>query len=223
MPALTKHQVNLLLIAIGLALSYLLVPLAEGSIGNIIQKSSACVFLAILGLMATEQKRISKLLCLALLCSAAGDAFLAIRNGDYFTHGLGAFLIAHLLYISIFAKTQSWKEVATWRKGATALVVLFAASMLGMLWPELGALKAPVFIYIAVISTMALLALGSRLDPRLVVLGAISFLISDATIAINKFLYAFELSGPLIWITYIGAQVLLTLGIIKGSQKMPVA
>lgn len=91
-----------------------------------------------------------------------------------------------------------------------------------LLWPVLGELKAPVFFYITVISAMALMAIFSNYPALSVSIGAFSFLISDATIAINKFLVPFSASGPVIWITYILAQVLLTIAIIEGeNKKMP--
>jgi uncharacterized membrane protein YhhN len=102
---------------------------------------------------------------------------------------------------------------------SSALIVIFAGLMMYLLWSELGALKAPVFLYITVISAMAIAAIFSIYPILLVSLGAISFLASDATIAVNKFLHTFTESGPIIWVTYILAQVLLTLAIIKGERN----
>ncbi len=201
-----------------LAVSYLLFPLAEGSIGNIVQKASASILLALLAFRTLEDTHVKKRLTLALLLSALGDIFLAIRHDDYFTHGLGAFLIAHLVYISIFARQLSDRPRKPALSIICAMVVLFAGLMMVLLWPELGPLKAPVFLYIIVISAMAIMAVLSAFPTVMVSLGAISFLISDATIAINKFLIPFQMAGSLIWITYIAAQILLTLSIISGSS-----
>ncbi len=215
---LNARQRLLLLAAIAAAGFYFFAPFASGSPAIIIQKSSACVLLAILGYWAAPENRTRKMLCLALLCSAAGDAFLAVRSSDMFTQGLGAFLIAHLIYISIFARVHDFKRINILHRVGAALIILFALGMMYLLWPNLGGLKAPVFIYIAVISIMTLFALYSRYSAVLALGGAVSFLISDATIAINKFLYPFEQSGALIWVTYILAQVLITLAVIKGPK-----
>ncbi len=215
---LNKIDAALFWAAIILALSYLFLPFSEGSFAIISQKASACILLALFAYRSIENARVKKLLTLALLCSALGDIFLAIRTADYFTHGLGAFLVAHLIYISIFAKAYTPANQSQIKMVASALIVIFAGLMMYLLWPELGALKAPVFLYIAVISLMAITALFSSYPILLVSFGAISFLASDATIAINKFLYAFTESGPIIWITYILAQALLTLAIIKGER-----
>ena len=218
MNLLNPRQRLLLLAAIAAASFYFFVPFTSGSVEIIVQKSSACVLLAILGYWAAPESRTRKMLCLALLCSAAGDAFLAVRSSDMFTQGLGSFLIAHLIYISIFARAHDFNRTYNLRQFGAALIVLFALGMMYLLWPNLGGLKAPVFIYIAVISIMALFALYSRYSALLIVGGAVSFLISDATIAINKFLHPFDQSGPLIWVTYILAQVLITLAVIKGPK-----
>jgi len=216
MPYLSPNQRNLLFLAIALAASYLFAPFPEGSILNILQKSSAAFLLGILSFWATKGNRTKKLLLVALLASSAGDAFLAIRSSDYFTQGLGAFLIAHLLYISILARARAQGKTSSIKQFGCALIFLFSVGMMVLLWPSLGALKAPVFVYIAVITTMAILAITSTYPGPIVIIGAISFLVSDATIALNKFIFQFSMASPAIWITYIAAQVLLTLAIIKG-------
>ncbi len=218
MNVLNPRQRLLLLAAIAAAGFYLFMPFASGSIAIIIQKSAACGLLAILGYWAAPDGRTRKMLCLALICSAAGDAFLAVRSSDMFTQGLGSFLIAHLVYISILARAHDFNRDDRLRQIGAAVIILFALGMMYLLWPNLGGLKAPVFIYIAVISIMALFALYSRYSALFIVGGAVSFLISDATIAINKFLYPFDQSGTLIWVTYILAQVLITLAIINGPK-----
>ncbi len=219
MPDFSRHQRALLLLAVGLAVTYLLVPFQDGSVLNIFQKSSACILLACLAFWAIEDRKIKKIALAALLFSSLGDAFLAIRSSDYFTHGLGSFLIAHLLYILIFVRARNWQPLPVGKQIAIAAIILLSIGMLVMLWPALGALKAPVFVYVTVIAMMAVSAIYAAYPAALVVIGALSFLVSDSTIAINKFLMPFSLSGPLIWITYILAQVLLTLAIIKGPNN----
>lgn len=215
---LSRNQTIGFYAAILIAISYLLVPFSEGSIENIVQKSLACIILAFVGFSATKHPKNRKLLLLALLMSSLGDMFLAIRTGDYFVQGLGSFLIAHLIYIAIFARNRDWDNSHPTARFVTAAVIVIALVMMFLLWPTLGALKAPVFIYITVISLMSIAAAYSQFAYPIVVFGAVSFMFSDATIAVNKFLAPFAASGPLIWITYILAQALITLAIIKGPQ-----
>ncbi|MBL4666644.1 MAG: lysoplasmalogenase, partial [Sneathiella sp.] len=117
------------------------------------------------------------------------------------------------------ARAKTWEPLPKSKQLGIGVVILIAMGTLFLLWPSLGALKAPVTIYVLAIAVMTVSAIYSTYAPALAVTGAISFLISDGTIAINKFLVPFELSSPLIWITYILAQSLLTLALIKGADK----
>ncbi|MBO6826611.1 MAG: lysoplasmalogenase [Sneathiella sp.] len=207
------------------AFSYLLLPFPVGSISIIIQKSLACFSLAILVTLVAPAGHTKKTLILALLASTAGDAFLAIRTGDFFIHGLGSFLIAHLLYIRIFAKNISGAAASSQnlRHTGSALIIGFAIIMMYLLWDNLGGMKAPVFIYITVISIMGVTAILSNFSLLWAGLGAISFMVSDAAIAVNKFLSPFDWSGPFIWITYMLAQYALVYAILSSEPQKKAA
>ena len=203
------------------AISYLLIPFQAGSIAIIVQKSLACFSLAALVAIAAPSGQIKKTLILSLLASTAGDAFLAIRHGDFFIYGLGSFLITHLLYIRIFAKNLATAvDPRQLIRRLLALIIIgFAAIMMYLLWDKLGGMKAPVFIYISVISLMSIAAFFSRFSLLWAGLGAASFMISDATIAVNKFITPFEWSGPFIWITYMFAQYALVYAILSQQAQ----
>lgn len=218
MPHFTSAHKSLLGLAVLAASGYLLLPLTEGSPPFIIIKPICCLFLAILAYLTVKESRTQKLLVLALLMSGLGDIFLAIRSSDFFVQGLGSFLIAHLLYIALFARAISWSQPAKYKTLLTAVVIIFSAIMMWVLWPLLGALKAPVYLYISVITLMVICAIYSNFNSLLVIAGALSFLFSDATIAINKFVEPFAAASPFVWVTYAGAQILLTLAIIKGPN-----
>ena len=199
------------------ALSYLLLPFEAGSLAFIIQKSLACFSLAVVVVMVAPPGPTKKTLILALLASTAGDAFLAIRQGDYFIHGLGSFLIAHILYIRIFARNLNRSEAShqAVRRTLSVAIIGFAAAMMYLLWDALGGMKAPVFVYITVISIMGVAALLSRLSLFWAGFGAISFMVSDGIIAVNKFLVPFDLASPFIWVTYMAAQYSLVYAILR--------
>jgi uncharacterized membrane protein YhhN len=89
-----------------------------------------------------------------------------------------------------------------------------------LLYGDLGEMKIPVIIYTAVILTMLTSTLNrekkvNRQSYMLVLVGAILFVLSDSMIAINKFGYAFPLSGIAVMITYITAQYMIALGCLK--------
>ena len=81
-------------------------------------------------------------------------------------------------------------------------------------------MRLPVIIYAAVILTMLSGAINriekvNRKSYYLVLAGAVLFVISDSSIAINKFSHQFESSGIVIMSTYIVAQYLIVAGYIS--------
>lgn len=200
------------------ATAYLLLPLKAGSLIFIATKASGCILLAFAAILSVQDQKTKKLIVLALLFSSLGDIFLAIRSTDYFIQGLGSFLIAHLIYIVIFVQARSQSPLSRPHSALVAVISVFAIFMMWVLWPTLGQMKAPVYIYISVISLMAGAAIFSRYKSILVITGALSFLLSDATIAVDKFISSFSQASPIIWVTYFSAQLLLTLAILNGPQ-----
>ena len=92
------------------------------------------------------------------------------------------------------------------------------------LFPNLGELKIPVFVYTGVIVTMVIFALNrigsvNQSSFRLVYYGAIIFMISDLTLAINKFLTPIDYAGVYIMGTYILAQGMIVSGVLVDSTE----
>lgn len=182
--------------------------------GDVALKASMCVLLAALAWRSS-----ARLLALALLCSAAGDAFLGLDGERLFVPGLASFLVTHLLYAAIFVRTAKLERASLvgWRRAALVLIPAFAASFAAILWPRLGALSAPVMVYMAAIVTMAVLAL--RLSAWTVPVGAMLFVASDSLIALGKFLWRAPWMGPLIWITYALAQLMIVHGVVARGAR----
>jgi uncharacterized membrane protein YhhN len=123
-----------------------------------------------------------------LALSCVGDILLMLPY-DLFAPGLGAFLVAHLLYISAFATNGGGVRAS---KRAWVIFAAIAGTMLSVLWPTLGAMRIPVALYVGVIATMAWQAWGRAEQVRTAAarraaIGAVFFLISDGTLAMNKF------------------------------------
>ncbi|MNR13000.1 YhhN-like protein [compost metagenome] len=96
--------------------------------------------------------------------------------------------------------------------------------MLSILLPSLGDLKIPVIVYASVISIMLLFAFNGFLvwkNPgnKYIFVGAIVFVISDSILAINKFYAPVERSSFFIMLTYLVAQYLIVVGILKLNPK----
>lgn len=148
-----------------------------------------------------------------LILSALGDVLLIPRGAKmYFAAGLGAFLLAHVVYAGAFALRGL--EV---RSMAAAAAPVGAASMLALryLWPYVQhnapKLQYPVLIYVAVISTMVVCAAGAagKTGNVWMLVGAAAFYASDLAVARHRFV-AQTFSNKL-WGTplYFGAQLVI--------------
>jgi len=90
--------------------------------------------------------------------------------------------------------------------------------MLTRLWPALDtAMRLPVLAYMLAIVAMGIAAFTTQ--SLAVMAGAVLFLASDAILATERFLLAPDaaqrtITGPAIWITYIAAQIAITLGVL---------
>jgi uncharacterized membrane protein YhhN len=152
-------------------------------------------------------------LVLALVLSACGDFFLALKDqARFFVPGLASFLLAHVAYTLAF-----WPHAGVPSMSALAAIVATAVAagiLIGLLTPALGHLRIPVYAYFAVIMVMVALALLAAKAPWYLGAGAVIFAISDSLIAIRKFQSPIPYNNEAVWITYIAAQFMLTLGLL---------
>jgi uncharacterized membrane protein YhhN len=153
------------------------------------------------------------LLALALVLSAIGDYFLS-REDEKFTIGLVSFLTAHLLYIWLF-----WQLIPTASFGWGQGVMLAYALIYGTyLWPRVGEYRIPVLAYIFVITIMVSTAFMLPTGFMLVLLGSLSFAISDSVLALEMFVITNPKTkialSKIVWVSYIAAQALLVIGLI---------
>lgn len=172
-----------------------------------------------------QNRGIATLTFLALLFSWSGDILLLFQeeNKKYFLFGLASFLVAHIFYIADYAKakrdyrnTRNLKE----QMFAAILIILFVVGLLTLIYPNLNEMKIPVIIYALVISLMlwsSIIRRGhtSQISFRLVFIGSIFFILSDSMLALNKFWQPLPVSGFLIMSTYMLAQYLIVLGLLK--------
>lgn len=196
--------------AAAVALAYLLLP--RPYTGDVALKTSMCVLLALAAFRAKLN-----LFALALLFSAAGDAFLAYDGRRLFVPGLASFLVTHVLYAIVFVLVtkSAPAPMSAGRKVAFAVIPTFAIAYSVVLWPNLGELTIPVMVYIAAIVVMAMLSL--RVRALEVPLGAVLFMTSDSLISLGKFLWQADWVGPMVWITYALAQLLITRGMLRST------
>lgn len=155
----------------------------------------------------------------AMASSWLGDVLLI--GGDrpgLFIAGLAAFLTAQLAYAATFSLSRERKKGLVISKPWYALPVLaLAGAVYFYLYPNLGEMSIPVSIYVLAISSMVLSAVNrlnwaGEKSGLLVLLGALSFLLSDALLAVNKFVDPIPMAGVWIMLTYITAQYLIVKG-----------
>lgn len=167
-----------------------------------------------------------KTLLVALIFSWLGDVLLLFVsiNSLFFNLGLIAFLLAHWTYIYLFLKIKDNKTSIFNRYLILILIYLFG--FIYLLWNSLREMKIPVMIYALVISAMLFIVIQLHLSAKqkgtkIMVWGAIFFVLSDSILAVNKFHSPIYLSSFWIMSTYLTAQFLLVFGIfsLKLRQK----
>jgi uncharacterized membrane protein YhhN len=121
------------------------------------------------------------------------------------------------LKLFVLATKGAATPMSAGRKVMFAVIPTFAAAYSAVLWPNLGALAIPVMLYIAAIVVMAMLSLRVRAIE--VPLGAILFMVSDSLISLERFLWQAAWVGPLVWITYALAQLMITRGMLTSTRK----
>lgn len=145
-------------------------------------------------------------LLLGLCLSLVGDVFLMLPS-DKFIQGLASFLLAHIAYIVAFYQLYDGSVTLIWLGG----VITFSCCFFMLLAKNLGKLKGPVIVYIMAISSMVWLAgelyfQQASLTHLMLLIGAIIFAVSDASLAWNKFKQPFSWAQWLILSTYFAAQ-----------------
>ncbi len=209
-----------------------LIAISGGSaILQYITKPLIVVSLMVMLTISTSLKgRFHKRLFTGLFFALAGDVLLMFSSGNqaFFIYGLIAFLIGHIFYISAFYLDFSSAPELD-KKGAR--IAIIACAVIGMgfyiyIRQSLGILKLPVMAYIFVISFMMMMASFRNLRVnvisfRLILFGAMFFLISDSLLAYNKFVQPFNYANLLIMATYMIAQYLITIGAVE--RKLIVA
>jgi uncharacterized membrane protein YhhN len=147
------------------------------------------------------------LLVAALLTSAVGDLLMEV---ELLLPAMAMYAAAHACYIAVFtrgATRRPWQAMATYG-------VLGLATMI-MLWPGLGAYRAPVAAYALMLTATAVTSLwyGDRAG-----LGGALFLVSDTLIGARIAGLDFPTRGSLVMATYGLGQYELATGAVLGHQ-----
>lgn len=148
-----------------------------------------------------------------LIFSLSGDVFLMLRD-KFFIAGLVSFFAAHLCYIFAFSQVLSW-PLPFWPVVPLGLVGVVVYRIISS---GLGSLRFPVIVYILAILTMVWMAMEHFLQNPgrssiFAFIGAVSFLISDALLAYNRFRNPVPNSNLFVLGTYYLAQWCIALSV----------
>ncbi|PSJ59421.1 lysoplasmalogenase [Pseudaminobacter soli (ex Li et al. 2025)] len=210
---------GMLLFSVASACVYFFLLDTPVSLRRTVVKTIPVALLAALVVMA----RGPLLLAGALALSALGDAVLSREHEKAFLGGLASFLLAHLLYVALFAHSGGGLGVllTSPRLIIGIIIVIFALLMLAALWPRVeAALRLPIAVYVAAILAMGLAAL--TLPDWRIIVGALLFIASDALLATEKFLLVAGSTQRFwmrhaVWALYYAAQALITLGFLMAA------
>jgi len=192
---------------------------------NFITKPLLVPALAVYYLVATSQR--SYLFLTALFFCWLGDILLMLQRDElFFIAGLVAFLTGHVLYIICY---RNFRSAGTGLTGPQQIrfslpIILAGTGLVTILFPHLGGLQIPVLVYALVITVMAMQALfrygyTNSKSFVLVFVGAVSFMISDSLLAINKFMQPLPLAGLAVMLTYLLAQYLIVEGVVRHEKN----
>jgi uncharacterized membrane protein YhhN len=171
-----------------------------------------------------DGRKLTLLIC-AELFGCAGDICLLSGAFPLFAGGIGAFLIGHIFYVSIFGG-ESWKRMH-WMGWVVGIV-----AMLGMVFGLVkllhvsGELLPPMAVYgfmltLLLFSTFCgLVRLKDKGTWAILFTGAVLFTFSDCLIAAGTFgVVDFALREFVIMTTYVVAQILLAVGTVRLARK----
>lgn len=168
--------------------------------------------------------RFHKRIFIGLIFGLIGDVILLFQTGrpSFFIYGLIAFLLCHIFYIRAFtldhkSNPNQKNPYFLWAVGALGI---FCTGLFFYLQPRLGAMQFPVLMYAIIITIMAVMAVNrygkvNILSFKMILYGALFFLLSDSALAVNKFADPIPQSGALIMATYMIAQYLIVYGTIE--------
>lgn len=165
---------------------------------------------------------------IGLLFSLAGDIFLMLPK-EQFIAGLVAFLLAHLAYIVGFNQSlPPFNIIGILLVLIVAVVArqLYVKIAAGLKTQDKTALQKPVLAYTAVIAVMLISALFTlfRADWSLnaaltVSIGAALFMLSDAILALNKFVAPIKNGRIMNMAAYHLGQIILIVGVWMQTGK----
>lgn len=173
---------------------------------------------------ASSITRIDWFIVIALIGGCTGDIFLLLKDQDkWFLYGMGAYLVNQIFYImSFLLSITDYTVFNVWGLVLLGPAILIMIFILPRFINKTGDMKGPVLVYMAAILIMHISALlriaqFQGLAFILVFIGSLSYIFSDASLAVNKWAGEFTNARFIITTTYVMAQFYITLGALFSS------
>lgn len=210
------------------SLLFIIIEMNAGNNIAIINKALIMPLLAVILIinMRPSYMRMDILIIAGLFFSWAGDIFLELPDSEVmFVPGLASFLLAHVMYLTVFFSTKGKNFIILKRPFLLLPVIIYGVVLISYLHNSLGDMRLPVIVYAVVILTMLSGAINryKKVNSRsynMVLAGAILFVLSDSMIAVNKFSFSIPSARIFIMTTYVIAQYLIVTGYIKQSKEI---
>ncbi|OGO57706.1 MAG: hypothetical protein A2025_03160 [Chloroflexi bacterium RBG_19FT_COMBO_47_15] len=208
---MTAVQKTLLYIFAAFAIIFIAALPFQPYAGNFVIKAIPAISLAVLALI-TVRGITGRLLFVSLLLCAAGDVALELEAGKYFIVGLGLFLIAQIMFIVTFSRDFKMQKS---RIPIIVILAIYALAMAYIMTPSLKEMAIPVYFYLVVITLMGIFAALRAARNKFTLYGAVSFIVSDSILAINKFMMPVPAVDYIVMVTYYLALFLIVYGFLK--------
>jgi uncharacterized membrane protein YhhN len=182
---------------------------------SVTAKGAGVSLLALAALMLRARERYW--LATIMTAGALGDIFLALP-GLFFV-GAGAFAIGHVVAMLFYIRNRSDSAGGVERLAALALIG-WGLAMPTLVSPP-GTPVGALMLYSVLLCGMAAALLLSRF-PRLGVVGAILFIVSDTLLIMRlggRLVGGESVHGLLVWLTYYLGQLLIFIGVAAGLER----
>ena len=184
--------------------------------------SKAMIMAGLIGFYIFIEKRQSNAFLAGLIFALLGDCFLLFSTVEFFVIGLICFLIMQVCYAVAFNTKRRIPKNNDYLVAFS--IALIGAVILGFLWKDLGSIRTAVAFYAVAITIMAIYAYLRH--PRLrgykiVLLGVILFILSDALLAADKFNGTIPYGQIMVMVTYMLAQYFIVTGEVLSNMPRP--
>ncbi len=168
-------------------------------------------------------KFMKKIISIALIGSFLGDLLLIFKGPSYFISGMIAFIVTHVCYAIFFFRAGKFKwEKSTEFVIAAVFLGLISLQLVKFMKPYVGNLLVPIIVYVMAICIMSASAASlfghkilRALSVSFFIPGSLLFVLSDAVLAMNNFIYRDEFLNVVVMLSYGYAQCLMVQGFVR--------